>query len=159
MARRYSVKSRNYKKANWSRENYGFQIAQAASASNGLYQGGQIIVAPVTTQGERTIGHFTITVPVPGASASEVYWALVYIPQGTTANTLFSITGDQTGSLYEPNQFVIASGVSDATAGPIRITSHMKRKLHSGDSISLIIGTVNGIGTVRGLVSYAVKYN
>ena len=162
MARKYSVKSHYYKKANYSRENSGFAISLPATPSNGLYQNGQVIVSPITTQGERTVGRFTISVPIKGNADTEVYWALVYVPQGTSPNPLFSIPGNQTGSLYEPNQYVMASGVSDNQAGPVRIRTSMKRKLHSGDSIQLIIGAVDNAlasNTLYGLVSYSIKYN
>ena len=162
MARKYSVKSRYYKKANYSRENMGFSIVLPAAATNGLFQNGQVIVAPITTQGERTVGRFTVTVPVSTEHAAELYWALVYVPQGTSPNPLFSIPGNLTGSLYEPNQYVMASGVSDNSAGPVRIRTTMKRKLHSGDSIQLIIGSAQGTmssALLSGLVSYSIKYN
>ena len=162
MARKYSVKSRYYKKANYSRENTGFQITLPAAASNGIFQNGQVIVAPINTQGERTVGRFTISVPVSTDIASELYWALVYVPQGTSPNPLFSIPGNQTGSLYEPNQYVMASGVSDNSAGPMRIRTNMKRKLHSGDSIQLIVGATSSALASKnlfGLVSYSIKYN
>ena len=163
---RTSVKSRNYKKGNWSHENRGVSIEIPSTAVNTIYQGGQLIVPPTTAQGTRTVGNFTVTVPVQANAASnEVWWALIYVPQGTTANPLFA-TGPQgnplEGSLYEPNQFVIASGLSDGAAGPIRIRSRMKRKLHSGDFISLLLGYQGGGAPtvkVTALVSYSIKYN
>ena len=162
---RKSVKSRGYKKTNWSHENKGVTITFDANQAivNGLYQSGSNIVPAVNVQGTRTVGNFTISLPVPAnQNASEIFWALVYIPQGTTANSLFATTGNLDGSLYEPNQFVIASGVSDNSAGPIRIHTRMKRILHSNDAVSLIIGSTQKYGTdisIRGLVSYSVKYN
>ena len=106
----------------------------------------------------------TVRVPTPFGSSSgvsEIYWALVYCPQGETVKSLFATSGDTDGSLYEPNQYVISAGISDASAGPIRIRSRMRRKLQSGDFISLVIGsTVSPSGgQVRALVSYSVKYN
>ena len=167
MARKYiSVKSRGYKKNNWSHENKGCAMTIGTTATNGLYQGGSIIVPADTNPGTRTVGKWTITVPVHGGlSGVDVYWALVYVPQGTTANNLFSTTGSKEGSLYEPNQFVLASGISDANAGPIRIRSNMMRKLHSNDFVSLILGYqgdgASSIGNtaVTALVSYSIKYN
>ena len=123
---------------------------------------------PITdsTQGVRTVGNWSITVPVstsPSGLNNEWYWALIYVPQGSTANNLFATTGDTNGSLYEPNQYVIACGISDANAGPIRIRSRIMRKLHSGDFVSLIVGTKNSqdpaSAVLNALVSYSVKYN
>ena len=163
MPRKYvrrTVKS----KANWSHENKGCEVSIASELSNGLFQGGSNIVPATTTQGTRTVGNFTITVPTPFGSSSgvsEVYWALVYCPQGETVKPLFATSGSLEGSLYEPNQYVMASGISDACAGPIRIRTRMSRKLHSGDFISLVIGTTVQSATtnVRALVSYSIKYN
>ena len=152
-------------KAKWSHENKGCLIDNTTSVlQNGLYQGGSNIIPATTTQGTRTVGNITVTVPVPQTLAAEIYWAIVYVPQGTTASPLFATTGSVEGSLYEPNQYVMASGISDNTAGPIRFHSRMKRTLHSGDFISLIIGsTSQGSasvgGSIRALVSYSVKYN
>lgn len=164
MPRRVSVKSRVYKKANWSHENKGCLITTGTELVNGLFQGGSSVVPASNTQGTRTVGNFDITVPTPfnsSSGVSEVYYALVYCPQGETVKSLFASTGSPDGSLYEPNQYVLASGISDSTAGPIRIRSRMKRKLQSGDFISLVIGTTVQSSTTqtRALVSYSIKYN
>ena len=158
--RRYrrSLKSRS----NYSHENKGVTAVFGSTFVNELIQAGAIIVPAVTTQGTRTVSNFTITIPVDGTRAGEIFWALVYVPQGETAKNLFATTGSIEGSLYEPNQYVLASGISDNAAGPIRIRTRMSRKLHSGDFISLIAGspqsTFNG-ENLRALVSYSIKYN
>ena len=164
MPRRVSVKSRPRYRANWSHENKGCIITTGTELVNGLFQGGSNVVPASTTQGTRTVSNFDITVPTPFGSSSgvsEVYWALVYCPQGETVNSLFAASGSPEGSLYEPNQYVLASGISDSSAGPIRIKSRMSRKLQSGDFISLVIGTTVQSSTTntRALVSYSVKYN
>ena len=159
---RTSVK-RARPKSRWSHENKGCLMTSGQQLTNGVFQSGSVVVPSITTQGTRTVGRFDITVPVPAnQNQADIYWALVYVPQGTTANPLFATTGSVEGSLYEPNQYVIASGISDNNAGPIRIRSRYMRILHSGDFISLIIGSTFQIGTdipVRALVSYNVKYN
>ena len=166
MAKTYYKNIKTVKKANWSRENKGCLMPPASTdAINGLFQAGSVVVPSINTQGTRTVGRFNITVPSPFSASQgsgDVYWALVYVPQGTTANSLFATTGTPDGSLYEPNQYVMASGITDGTAGPIRIRSSIMRKLHSGDFVSLVIGTVSAQSTtsqVRALVSYSVKYN
>ena len=161
---RKSVKSRYYKKANWSHENKGCEIQVGSELVNGLFQGGSVVVPASTVQGTRTVGNFDITVPTPFGSSSgvsEVYWALVYCPQGETVKSLFATSGSLEGSLYEPNQYVLASGISDSSAGPIRIRSRMRRKLQSGDFLSLVVGTTVQSATTntRALVSYSIKYN
>ena len=165
MPRKYIRKFSKVGAAKWSHENKGCLITFTADQPliNGLYQSGSNIVPATNVQGTRTVGNFTITLPVPAnQNASEIFWALVFIPQGTAANNLFSTTGSVEGSLYEPNQFVIASGVSDNSAGPIRIRTTMKRTLHSNDAVSLILGSSQKYGTdisIRALVSYSIKYN
>ena len=55
----------------------------------------------------------------------------------------------------------MASGISDITAGPIRIRSPVSRNLNSGDSIQMIFGIENAVTStfmVHGLVEYAVTY-
>ena len=165
MPRKYVRRTIKTNKSNWSHENVGFLIDYNTQQNvNGYNQVGTVIVPSNLSQGTRTVGNFTITVPSPWGTTNqnEVIWALVYVPQGTTANTLFSLTGDPNGSLYEPNQYVLASGISDSGAGPIRIRTRMSRKLHSGDFISLIIGSLEAFTTnnrARGLISYSIKYN
>ena len=153
-----SVKAR----ANYSRENRGVYFQVGQQQVNGVYQGGSLVVPPSTVQGTRTVKNFSITIPVTGNVNSEYWWALVYVPQSQTAQPLFAATQSPDGSLYEPNQYVIASGMSDNNAGPIRIRSKMARKLHSGDFISLVLGLSadsQGTNYVKGLVSYSIKYN
>ena len=107
----------------------------------------------------RTVGNFTITLTA-GLDSSNVsapvYWALVYVPQGQTTASLNVNNG---GSLYEPNQYVIACGVNDPTAGPIRIRTRMMRKLNSGDFVSLLMAAPLQDALYSGCVSYSVKYN
>ena len=151
MARKYfkSVKS-VVRKSNWSRENTVILV----NASAGTF--GTNIVPASTTKGVRTVGNFTITLTGNGDTEEPVIWALVYVPQGQTSGALSVADGQ---SLYEPNQYVIACGVNDPTSGPIRIHTSMKRKLNSGDFVSLLMATGAGEGAYRGIVSYAVKYN
>ena len=82
----------------------------------------------------------------------DIAWALVYVPEGYQPNTL---DGRNEHSLYEPNQFVMASGFNDPRAGPIRITSPISRNLNSGDQIVLVVGTTQAT-SVAGLVEYAI---
>jgi len=149
-------------KVNWSRETIGVSLTLSSETANSLYQAGSVIVSPSSVQGVRTVGNWTITVPVNGNNEeTQIYWALVFVPQGTSPNALFATTGNLSGSIYEPNQFVLASGISDLGTGPIRIRSRIMRKLHSQDQISLILGSTKSLGPIPGtaLVSYSIKYN
>ena len=157
-APRRTIKS--YNRDKYSKENRRVTIATAIEqvAGTGLYQGGQTIVAPTDVQGMRKVKHITVTLSKLLQSGSTddakpFYWALVFVPQGYLANTL----GGPTGSLYEPNQYVMACGCIDPDAGPIRIRSPISRNLNSGDSISLVIGSPTGPQvSYVGVVSYAV---
>ena len=85
------------------------------------------------------------------------------MPQGYQANALFPYFSESQlqGSLYEPNQFVMACGYNDPSAGPIRIYSRVSRNLQSGDSVALVIGCKVGSNAtveMNGVVSYASAY-
>ena len=159
MAYKRSRKFYSKTSAKWSHENKGCILTFQNAPVNTLYQGGAVVVPSVSTQGTRTVGNFVITIPV--SEDRNYIWALVYVPQGTTASNLFSTTQTVEGSLYEPNQYVLASGINDGNAGPIRIRTRMKRTLHSGDFISLIIATSTNLAgqSSNALVSYSIKYN
>lgn len=142
----------------WSREN---TTIRATSPETAFQTFGTNIVPSSSVQGMRTVGNFAVTLTAgsttsSGDGAAPIYWALVYVPQGQTTNILNTSDGD---SLYEPNQYVLACGVNDPTAGPIRIRSSMKRKLNSGDFISLLLSTSSTSTLYVGTVSYSVKYN
>ena len=80
-----------------------------------------------------------------------MYWALVYVPQGTSAGNINVIT-----SATNPNQFVMNCGVVDADAGPIRFSSPLARNLNDGDAIVLLmrpLADASVVGTVRYAIS------
>ena len=124
------------------------------------------IVPATTTEGMRKVKHLTcnLTQVVAGGSSAEsnLFWALVYVPQGTTAEvTQHRNCRGNSSSMYEPNQFVMNCGVIDPTAGPIRIYSPISRNLNDGDKISLLIRpTLDGVATIVSLcVRYAITLN
>ena len=153
-APRRTIKS--YNRDKYSKENFRVEVTTGANLVNGLYQGGQVIVPPTTTQGMRKVKHITIGLAKQSSDTEftehPFHWALVYVPEGYAANAL----GAPGGSLYEPNQYVMACGVIDPDAGPIRIRSPIARNLNSGDSISLVVGSNEASNTYIGVVSYAV---
>ena len=105
----------------------------------------------------RKVKHLTcnLTQVVTGGSGgaeSNLFWALVYVPQGTTAGALNVATAGATpSSMYEPNQFVMNCGVIDPTAGPIRIYSPISRNLNDGDKISPHPSYFDGAATIISL--------
>lgn len=110
------------------------------------------VVPSTAIQGMRKVKHLTVSVANFYSASTCMYWALVYVPQGTSVGSL-SVTG-QTG-MYEPNQYVMNCGVVDFQAGPVRFTSPVSRNLNSGDSIVLVC--LNPQGTAMRTL-YTVKY-
>ena len=108
----------------------------------------------------RKIKHLTVSV-ASETNNGAFYWALVYVPQGTTPGnlTVNIITG--TTGMYEPNQFVMNCGVVDPEAGPIRFTSPVSRNLNDGDAIYLLVKNTNVDGpiTYNAVVRYAITLN
>ena len=91
-----------------------------------------------------------------GADAIQLYWALVYVPQGTPVGQI-SIGTSANVEMYEPNQFVMNCGVVDPSAGPIRFSSLLAVTSTTGDYLSRLLGThETGTVGVRGTCRYAV---
>ena len=136
-----------------SRDKYSVEQSAAVITTNETGDGGQIVVPAITTQGMRKVKHLTVSIAHRSAStnASSLYWALVYVPQGTGVGSL-----SLTGNLYEPNQFVMCCGVFDFDGGPLRVHCPTSRNLNSGDSVALILKNVDGAYTYDVLVRYAV---
>ena len=113
------------------------------------------------TQHRNCRGNLTQVVAGGSSAESNLFWALVYVPQGTTAGALNIATAGATpGSMYEPNQFVMNCGVIDPTAGPIRIYSPISRNLNDGDKISLLIRpTLDGAATIVSLCALCYHSN
>ena len=158
---RKNVKTISRSKAHWSHENVGVMFTTPSEDTvNGLYQSGTIIVPAIQSQGARTISGLRISFSLHGEETNPIYYALVYVPEGETAKSLFQKTGQvNSGSVYEPNQYVMSCGVVDPDAGNHVSTSRISRRLHSGDFISLIVGSAGPLQMVSGIVSYFIKYN
>jgi len=117
------------------------------------------IVPSTDVQGMRKVKHFTLT--FSSGEDTRVAYALVYVPAGYSPNFVsIPQEGALNVSLYEPNQYVMSSGILDFTGGPCRIRSPLSRNLNSGDSIALILGvpsgTQNGVPRMSVNVQYAI---
>lgn len=159
-------RSSRYARSVSSRSKYSVEtrlnnITLSTLGTDGTSKVGTLDIVPeVAIQGMRKVKHMQITVAlqhgVPGdgapatvditslaslAGGCPILWAMVYVPQGQTAIQAPSTAG----SIYEPNQFVIASGIADANAGPIRINTPLARNLNSGDKISFTYRILNGV--------------
>nr|QIR82187.1 capsid protein [unidentified] len=151
MPRRY------YKRARTARKKYSIQqkaVSFEATASATT----QVEIVPATTvEGMRKVKH--ITVSCASSDEYSIYWAIVYVPQGTTPGVLNIATSGADTSLYEPNQFVMNCGVCDPSAGPIRFYSPIARNLNDGDRIILLISHRASVSPrIDALVRYAITY-
>ena len=151
MPRRY------YKRPRTARKKYSIQqkafLFSAAPSSTSVVE----IVPATTVEGMRKVKHLTVSCAT--RAENSIYWALVYVPQGTTPAALNIATTGADTSLYEPNQFVMNCGVSDPQAGPVRFWSPVARNLNDGDRIVLLVshGSSTAID-INALVRYAITY-
>lgn len=179
MPRRYTTTTRRvrrYARSAASRAKYSIETTASNTAVSAMTIDGTsryfgaIVVPSTTIQGMRKVKHMQVSVCLQhsanasaAAGGAPILWALVYVPAGQT-----SVSPPATsGSIYEPNQFVITSGIADAEAGPIRINTPLARNLNSGDSIVLTyrllngneILTVDNSASVLTMVRYAITLN
>ena len=115
------------------------------------------IVPASEIEGMRKVKHLTVSLATEQDQGA-FYWALVYVPQGTTAGNLSVNRVTGTTGMYEPNQFVMNCGCIDPAAGPIRFTSPVSRNLNDGDSIYLCVRNTNNSAAVtyNAVVRYAI---
>ena len=150
---------RAYKRSRGSRDKYSVQQrAFSFTAGASPTTTAQVIVPGVAVEGMRKVKHLTINLtPTLEDAGAQIWWALVYVPQGTTPNSIELSGSVSLVSMYEPNQFVMNCGVVDPTAGPIRFSSPISRNLNNGDAIYLIVRhTMDGGMDIRGTCRYAI---
>lgn len=114
-----------------------------------------VIISPISSAGMRKVKNFTLSISKASSSSCVLYWALVYVPEGTLPNPLTISTnsislpdpGDpdtpysetSVSSLYEPNQNVIMQGlIPDSSTNQNIFRSRLARNLNSGDGIFLV---------------------
>ena len=148
------------KRSKYSIEQKSFQAnSNTTTPVNSIYQDTFTIVDAVSVQGMRKVKHIMANLTLTGSTGSDsinpLYWAIVYVPQGTIIGAL-----NLNNSLYEPNQYVMNCGVIDPSAGPIRFSSPVARNLNSGDSIVLVVGKTSATAaTYSGVFKYAITLN
>ena len=118
------------------------------------------VLQPVDVQGMRKVKHLTLSFSCE-TNQAPVWYALVYVPEGYNPNNLQIPNSGFAVSLYEPNQYVMSSGVLDFTGGPLRIRCPLARNLNSGDAIHLVMGvpksgSSNTVPTIISNVQYAI---
>ena len=116
------------------------------------------IVPGTDVEGMRKVKHLTVTVAPEMTDGANFYWALVYVPQGTTPGNI-NISGTLLAGMYEPNQFVMNCGIVSTGAGPIRFSSPIARNLNDGDAIYLLVRNTGGPAaiTYNCVVRYAIS--
>ena len=97
------------------------------------------IVPASNEQGMRKVKHLTLS--FSSNISAKIFYVLVYVPSGYQPNSINVPSAGNAVSLYEPNQYVMSSGVLDFTGGPLRVRTPLSRNLNSGDSIGLILAT------------------
>ena len=135
------------------RDKYSVEHNAFVLETNAAGDAGQTVVPASTIQGMRKVKHLTVSMAAPQASQPyPVFWAIVYVPQGTSANTLQV----DSGTLYEPNQFVMSCGVFDFDGGPLRVKCPLSRNLNSGDTIAFVIHSTAASVRYSVVLSYAI---
>lgn len=155
MPRRYTRSgryTRRVKTVKYSNETYNvtgqYQVLNGAQKENWC----ETLISAIDTQGVRkcknfelslTGGAFEPTGQTQGdAVTAPIFFALVYVPQGTDPSNINIGVPDACASLYEPNQNVIMAGVwpGDLTAPFVKKT-RLARNLNSGDRIVLVMSS------------------
>ena len=100
------------------------------------------------------VKHLMVNLTIDPDAAGPMWWAIVYVPQGTSVGAINVTTSSAATGMYEPNQFVMNCGIADPTAGPIRFGSPIARNLNEGDAIALVVRHTNSaarsvMGTCR----------
>ena len=116
------------------------------------YQGIQDVVPALFSNFPRKVSH--IHLHFDQSPLADFIWALVYVPAGYTPNSL-GLTSDAP-NLYNPNQFLMASGYVSSNGGRCNFTVPLKRILHSGDNIRLICAHNEANAGV--VVNFAARY-
>lgn len=122
------------------------------------------VVSAAAAQGKRKCKNFDINLAVQqaaGVAQALIYYALVYVPAGSTASTISNAAATE---FYTPGSNVLAAGVYDCDEGTgFRVRTRLARNLNAGDEIQLIMRSSSIAGNqqiaLQGVVSYVVAYN
>lgn len=174
MYRRRSYYKRNYS----SRKKYSNETSSFSNTANATGQNISVNVPLLVNsqhpmQGMRKVKNLKLSLNFSEIHSSvteeftknPIYWALVYVPQGTQPQAL-NVT-DAASSFYEPNQNVIMQGIQTSDNESKTYSTRLARNLNSGDSIYLCVASkyLHNIATeevietvVSALLNYAVTF-
>lgn len=140
-------------KRTWAQQNRVINL----NPNPGTTQASQTLFTQSVGSGTTTIKNIRIVANAGSATTQAVFWAIVYVPAGTTAGTL---TPAATGNnpLYQAQQFIMAIGsfIADTDAVPINIFTPLARKCNPNDSIQFIsVGTNAAAYQMVGSITFA----
>ena len=101
------------------------------------------VIPPTNVEGMRKVKHFTMSFADSAGLNILLAYALVYVPEGYDPNTINYPDKGKAISMYEPNQFVLSSGMIDFS-NPYRVKCPLARNLNSGDSVYLVLALPSG---------------
>ena len=156
MVRYYRRRYRPYNKKKWSVETKAITIQTSNEQGEQVSHAEIPIIEATATEGKRTVKNINVQMTVPYSYR----WALIYVPQGAERGQLLQRPPSSAVSIYEPNQYVMAAGANDVSAGPNRIFCPLARTLNSGDRIFFMMSGIDTtvINTI-GIIRYAVCYS
>ena len=153
--RRAYKRPRYGKRDKYSVQQKAFQFSADSGTSSTW-----LLVPATTLEGMRKVKHLMVNLTIDPDSVGPMWWAIVYVPQGTTVGSINVTTSASATGMYEPNQFVMNCGIADPTAGPIRFSSPVARNLNDGDAIALVVRHTNSAArTVMRTCRYAITLN
>lgn len=147
---------RYYRKSYGGRDKYSIEQRAGTIGTDSNGNGNQTIVLPTTVQGMRKVKHISVSLGglyQSGTASSIVYYAIVFVPSGYEVNNIETATN---ASMYEPNQFVMTSGILTLGTGSNKISTPISRNLNSGDAIYLVIRSGAGSTSYQFMARYAI---
>lgn len=145
------------KTVTYSNETTLVQIPVTITQGQATVQQNTLVIPGSNQQGKRKAKNFTLRMKTD--SDIPLFWALLYVPEGLNPSM---ITLSASGSMYEPAQNVIMSGIISKNSAQDTFRSRLARNLNSGDRIILSIrpalNDVNFNGSVQGICNYVISY-
>ena len=126
-------KRRYYRSGVGGRDKYCVRQEAGQIVTSSAGGGYAVIVDPADVEGMRKVKHINIS--LASSTTANMYWAIVYVPSGSTVQAL----SPSTGTFYPTPQYVMSCGVWDHDSGPNRIYSRLSRNLNPGDAIYLVV--------------------
>ena len=128
--RRAYKRPRYGKRDKYSVQQKAFQFSADSGTSSTW-----LLVPATTLEGMRKVKHLMVNLTIDPDSVRPMWWAIVYVPQGTTVGSINVTTSASATGMYEPNQFVMNCGIADPTAG-LSGSAAQSRNLNDGDAIT-----------------------